>query len=228
MRILTDLFDSAIRAETLLVLLPPAGARIEDFYTHGFIDAVRRRHIPADLMLAETTYQHVMGKTTAAALHEHVVQPARSAGYRQIWLAGISLGAFNALHYASKHAAHLAGIHLIAPYPGTGDILAEIVTAGGPAEWARNPPANQEDERAWWYWLCREAVAEKWGTPVYLGTGSEDRFLRGQNLLADLLPGGHVSILPGTHAWPTWQTLWCDWLDHGPLACLNTTGTTRK
>lgn len=41
MRILTDLFDSPGRTETLLVLLPPVEAKIEYFYTQGFVDAVR-------------------------------------------------------------------------------------------------------------------------------------------------------------------------------------------
>jgi hypothetical protein len=219
MRVLTDLFDNASRMKSLLVLLPPAQARIEDFYTQGFIDAIRRRRIKIDIMLAEITYQHVMDKTVVSTLHEQVVQPAQNQGYKKIWLAGISLGAFNALYYASEHAAHLAGIHLISPYPGTGDILNEIIGVGGPSEWAQATPVNQKDERAWWHWLCQEAVAGHWDTQVYLSTGSQDRFLRGQRMLADLLPKENVSILPGSHTWTTWQTLWHDWLDHGPLAC---------
>ena len=219
MRILTDLFDNSDRTETLLVLLPPAQARIEDFYTQGFVDAIRRRRIKIDLLLAETTYQHVMNKTVVSALYEHVVQPAQDSGYQKIWFAGISLGAFNAMYYVSEYAAHLAGVHLISPYPGTGDILAEIIGAGDPIVWSRTTSVDQKDERAWWYWLCREAVAGQWKTPVYLGTGSEDRFLRGQRMLADLLPKDNVRILSGSHDWTTWQALWHDWLDHGPLAC---------
>jgi len=218
MRTLIELFDDAQRRDTLLVLLPPAESRLEDFYAQGFVSAVRERNIAVDLALADTTYQHVMSKTVVAALHQHVVLPAQVRGYRQIWLAGISLGAFSALYYASAHADHLAGMHLMAPYPGTGDILAEIVAAGGPAAWARNARKADEDERAWWNWLCREAQAGTWPMPVYFGTGTEDRFLRGQRLLAELLPREKVRYLPGPHAWPTWRSLWQDWLDHGPLA----------
>lgn len=218
MRVLADLFDSPNRADTLLVLLPPAEAKIEDFYAHGFIAELRRRKIGLDLMLAEVTYQHVMSKTTVSALREHVVGHAQTLGYRHIWLAGISMGAFNALHYASAHPDSLAGVHLIAPYPGTGDILAEIIAAGGPGAWAQAFPANQEDERAWWHWLCRESTAQQKCLPVYFSSGSEDRFLRGQRMIADLLPGNRVRFLPGAHAWTTWQVLWQDWLDHGPFA----------
>lgn len=218
MRTLTELFDDSALRDTLLVLLPPAESRIEDFHAQGFVSAVRERSIPVDLVLAGATYQHVISNTVVAALHQHVVLPARSRGYREIWFAGISLGAFSALHYAAAHADQLAGMHLVAPYPGTGDILAEIVAAGGPAAWARNALKVEEHERAWWSWLCHEARAGTWHTRVYFGTGTEDRFLRGQRLLAELLPPEQVRYLPGPHAWPTWRALWQDWLDHGPLA----------
>ncbi len=218
MRQITDRFDSTRCAPTLLVLLPPAQARLEDFLAQGFISAVRERNIRADLALVEITYEHLMDKTGVSTLHEQVVLPAQAAGYRQIWLVGISLGAFHALYYVAKHAPHLAGVHLVAPYPGTRDVLAEIRAAGGPLPWADAPHSGQSDERAWWRWLCREARSGQWRTPVHLSTGSEDRFVRGQRMMADLLPAEHVRTLPGGHAWPVWQTLWQQWLDHGPLA----------
>lgn len=217
MRQITDPFDSACRAQTLVVLLPPAEARPEDFLTQGFVAAVRERGIPVDLALADMTYQHLMDKTGVSTLHEQVVLPARAAGYDQIWLVGISLGAFHALHYAAEHAHHLAGVHLLAPYPGTADVLAEIRAAGGPTAWADMPPREPRDERVWWRWLCREAQADQWTTPVYLSTGSEDRFARGQRMMADLLPAAQVHMVPGGHAWPVWTMLWQQWLDHGPL-----------
>ena len=219
MRILTDLFDSQNRQDTLLVLLPPAETRIEDFISKGFVDAVRSCHIRTDIFLAEVTHQHVMSKTIVSALHEHVMQRALASGYQKIWFAGISLGAFNALFYASEYAKHLAGIYLIAPYPGTGDILAEIIGAGGTAEWTRTQYFNRDDERAWWHWISQESAAGQWSTPVYLGTGTEDRFLRGQRMLAELLPSENVRMISGTHSWPTWIALWHEWLESAPLAC---------
>lgn len=218
MRQITDAFDSTRRAQTLLVLLPPAQARPEDFLAQGFVAAVRARGIRADLALVETTYQHLMDKTGVSLLHEQVVLPAQAAGYAQVWLAGISLGALHALYYVAEHARHLAGVHLMAPYPGTSDVLAEIHTAGGPLAWADAPYEGQGDERVWWRWLCREAQSGQWATPVHLSTGSEDRFVRGQRLMADLLPAAQVRTVPGGHAWPVWQALWQQWLDHGPLA----------
>ena len=218
MQIRTELHTAAQRSETLLVLLPPSLSSIDDFYEQGFVDAVRQRQLPVDLMLAEVTAQHVMNNTTASTLYTQVLQPARAAGYGAIWLAGISMGAFNALYCAAHHADSLAGLYLMAPYPGTGDVLAEIRTAGGAACWYQQQHADQ-DERAWWQWLGQESTKAQWTTPVYFGTGSSDRFLNGQRLLADLLPEDHIHMLPGKHQWSTWKALWDHWLDHGPLAC---------
>ena len=49
MRTRTELHAAAQRSETLLVLLPPSLSSIDDLYTHGFVDAVRQRHLPLDL-----------------------------------------------------------------------------------------------------------------------------------------------------------------------------------
>lgn len=214
----TELHNATQRSDTLLVLLPPALCSLDDFYDQGFVDAVRQRQLPVDILLADATAQQVIDHSVVSALHSQVIQPARAKGYRRIWLAGISMGAFSALYYASQHAEQIAGLYLIAPYPGTADVLAEIRAAGGAATWCLNPP-NTQDERAWWQWLGQESIKGEWRTPVYFGTGSADRFLSGQQLLSDVLPEAHVRVLPGKHQWPTWKALWGDWLDHGPLAC---------
>jgi pimeloyl-ACP methyl ester carboxylesterase len=218
MRTRTELHAATQRSATLLVLLPPSLASIDDFYEQGFVDALRQRDLPVDLLLADLTAQRVIDNTAVSALHTQVVQPARAEGYSSVWLAGISMGAFSALHYVAHHADHLAGLYLLAPYPGTGDVLAEIRAAGGAATWCQHQPCAL-DERAWWQWLGQESLKAEWTTPVYFGTGSTDRFLSGQRLLSDLLPDDHVRVLPGSHQWPTWKALWEDWLDHGPLAC---------
>lgn len=218
MQVIVDKFMGPGRAETLLVLLPPAQAQLADFQTHGFVAAVRERALAVDLLLANVNHQHVMSNTTATSLHEQVVRPALAGGYRHLWLAGISLGAFNALHYAVVHAQHLAGIALIAPYPGTRDVLAEINAAGGPMAWVRTPATAHNDERAWWRWLGQQASAGQWSTPVYLGTGETDRFLHGQRMMAELLPAAQVRYLPGGHDWLTWTALWQAWLNDGPLS----------
>ncbi|MGP1628433.1 MAG: alpha/beta fold hydrolase [Giesbergeria sp.] len=218
MRIRTELHADAQRSETLLVLLPPALSSTDDFYEQGFVSAVRERHLPVDLLLADVTAQHVLDNSMVSALATQVLQPARANGYSAIWLVGISMGAFNALYCAASHADQLAGLYLMAPYTGTADVLAEIRAAGGASSWCQQQTTAQ-DERMWWQWLGQESLKAQWPTPVYFATGNTDRFLGGQRLLADLLPPERVRMLPGDHHWPTWRLLWEDWLDHGPLAC---------
>lgn len=222
MRTLEARWQPAERADSLLVLLPPAKASLDDMIDQGMVAAVRQRNLPLDVLLAEVGYQQVMAGTVADSLQQAVLAPALAAGYRRIWLAGISLGAFNALHYAARYAAQcgqrLAGIKLLAPYPGTADILQELRAAGGPLAWAADPGASRCDERIWWHWLCRQAAEGETACPVWLGLSEQDRFLAGQQLLAGLLPSQRVHRVPGEHSWPVWLQLWQHWLDHGPLA----------
>ena len=213
--------DAGGARKPLVILLPPSLASIDDFHSQGFVAAVRQRQLPVDLLLADITAQHVMDRSVVEILHTQVLLPARAQGYEAIWLVGISMGAFSALHYAAAHARLLAGLCLLAPYPGTADVLAELRAAGGAAAWGHTQAHSHfdpnADERAWWLWLAQQAQQGQWPTAVHLRTGASDRFISGQRLLAELLPTAHTRMLSGAHDWPTWQALWTDWLDHGPL-----------
>ncbi len=204
--------EIAPRPARLLILLPPAQAVPKDYVDQGFIAAVRQRGIATDIWLPAIDQRHVMARSVVSALEHEVFAPAQAAGYREIWLAGISLGAFNSLLYASAHADQLAGLCLLAPYPGTNDILREIRAHGGPQAWAQTPAAQQGDERVFWRWLVAQQTAP--GLPIWFACGSEDRFARNQQLLASLLPPERVSWQPGQHDWDCWRALWAAWLEH--------------
>lgn len=215
MQLLFDQADAHHRAETLLVWLPPAGARPEAFLEQGFVAALRAAALPVDCVLVGVEDRQAMDRSATAAVHEQVILPARAAGYRQIWMAGISLGAFNALHYAARHAACLAGMFLLAPYPGTRDILLEIGAAGGPLAWAASAPSDLRDERIWWHWLVQQACRDEWPVPVWYASGGADRFAAGQAVLAGLLPQRRVRHGPGGHEWAVWLRLWQETLAEG-------------
>lgn len=210
MRTLADRHGAA---QALIVFLPPALASLDDLVAQGVIAAVREHDIAADIVLAEITHEHVMQRRATEALREAVIAPALARGYRRIWLAGISLGAFNALHYAARFPADVTGLCLLAPYPGTGDILREITAAGGVAAWAESPGRPLDDERAWWHWLWRQSRAGRAAKPVYVGLSEDDRFLQGQRMLMELIPRECVDLVPGAHDWPAWLALWRRWLD---------------
>ena len=210
------------------MLLPPANANSDDLVEQGFVAAVRERGIAVDIVLAGISAEMVMQKIAVPTLRDEVIAPARERGYRDIWLAGISLGAFNALHYlaesdsvesdrAATYADAVAGLVLLEPYPGTGDILHEIETAGGVAAWAQAHPASAH-ERIWWHWLWQQSRAGKDAKPVYIGLGAGDRFSRGQRLLTSVVAPERVDVIEGDHSWPVWQQLWQRWLDRGVLA----------
>ncbi|BEV73822.1 MULTISPECIES: alpha/beta hydrolase [unclassified Paludibacterium] len=218
MRLIHEPVCAGLHARTLLVLLPPAMARPEDMIEQGMVQAVRARGLNVDIVLAEIGYQQVMAQTVAADIEQAILTPAARQGYRQIWLAGISLGAFNALHCAAAHADKLAGLMLIAPYPGTGDVLAEIRAAGSPADWAGLPDCSQHDERRWWHWLCRQPRTEDAMPAIWLGLSDQDRFRQGQAMLASLIADRRILHTRGKHDWPAWQALWSGWLDQGPFA----------
>lgn len=218
MRSISELRCPGRQAANLLLLLPPAMASLEELQSQGFVAAVRRRALDVDVLLLDVAYQQTMAGTVAASLQRQLSETA--SGYEHIWLAGISLGAFNALHYAAEHAACLSGLALIAPYPGTADVLREIHQAGGPRAWATHCADSRADERAWWHWLAAQDQADPGAhaLPLYLGLSQQDRFIRGQEMMAALLPHGSVHRVAGPHSWPAWLQLWEYWLDHGPLA----------
>lgn len=209
--------DNSAASSTLVVFLPPALATIESLLEHGIVADLRARAVAADIVLAEITHEHVMQKRAADVLREAVIAPARARGHTRIWLAGISLGAFNALHYAARFPDDIEGLCLLAPYPGTGDILREIVHAGGVNAWAQTPRRTLDDERIWWHWLWQQSHAGHAAKPIHVGLSEDDRFLSGQRLLADLIPRERVDAIPGTHDWPAWRSLWQRWLDSNAL-----------
>lgn len=211
MRIIEDRLRPAARAEQLLILLPPALSTLTDLIDRGFVAAVRARALPVDVQLAEVDYRQVMAGTVAADLEQALIAPARRAGYRCIRLAGISLGGFNALTHAAGGAGPVDSLTLIAPYPGTADILAEIRAAGGPRAWAADPAHGLADERRWWHWLATREPGQ--APALHLALGNADRFADGQQLLAGLIAPAAVDRIDGDHSWPVWLALWQRWLD---------------
>jgi pimeloyl-ACP methyl ester carboxylesterase len=203
-------------APTRVILMPGAYQTPEDFLHAGFWAAMRARQIAADLSLVELEAQDLTDRRPLTELRERLVLPARAQGCRRIYLGGISLGAFVALDYASRHADEVDDLCLIAPYLGNRMLTAEIADAGGLRAWCGRLPvgslAESEEERRIWRFLGSRADS---GPDLYLAYGREDRFARAQGLLAATLPPSRVDVVPGAHDWDTWRTLWENFLDKG-------------
>ena len=191
-----------------MILLPGALHGPQDFLSAGFAQAVQARGLALDLQFAELEFAHVASEQAMPELRNDVLEPALKAGYRSVWLAGISIGGYVAMRFADRFPGLVQGVFLMAPYPGNRMTTNEIAQAGGLATWQPGLLAEDDTERGNWRWLQRPGNVE-----VHLGYGSEDRFAAAHGLMADALPNDRVDRVPGGHDWPTWRLLWEHFLD---------------
>ena len=206
----------ATPAKALLVLLPGSYSLPEDFIDHGFIAALERRHVAATVWLPDAHLGYYSERSILERLRSDVIGPARAAGYRQIWLVGISVGAYGALLHAASSPGEpeVEGIVAIAPYLGGRGVAAAIDGAGGLARWSAPPPLAIEPatepaaaDAALWAWLQMQA-RQALRPALFLGFGTDDRFAFNERLLAAALPPERVFTAPGGHDWPVWEGLW--------------------
>ena len=197
-------------APVRMIWLPGAFQRPDDFLDAGFDAAVRKRHLAVDLQFVQVELEHVGDRRVIENLAREVVAPARAAGCRSIWLAGISLGGFFALDYAATQAGGCEGLYLLAPYLGNRQLIAEIAAAPSLDAWNAGPLAETDEERRIWRYIRdRHGEHGPEAMPLYLGYGSKDRFARGHALMANALAPGRVDVAAaGGHDWPTWHSLW--------------------
>jgi hypothetical protein len=206
--------------KVLIVFLPGAGDTAQDIVDQGFVQQVRQRGIQADVVVVDLHLgYYVRSRTFEVRLREDVIVPARAAGYRQIWLAGISLGGFGSLLFSSvnqdRPEAKIDGIMALAPYVARTAVLDEVLRAGGLARW--NEAVVEGDfERTLLRWL------QGYGDPLlrrpalYLGYGTEDGFAQMVQVVGTVLPAGRLRAAPGGHDWPPWKRLWGEFLDAAP------------
>jgi pimeloyl-ACP methyl ester carboxylesterase len=202
----------------LLVFLPGRGDNGARFETEGFVAAVRRAGVQADMMAVDAHLGYYQERTLLPRLREDVIAPAKQRGYRQIWLVGISLGGFGALWYDIENPGDLAGVVAVAPYLGGPEVVSEVGRAGGLAAW--NPPQEGaiDDQHRIWRGMKTYAEREKSGKRLFLGYGLQDSFAEADGLLAAVLPPDQVFSCSGGHDWRTWRVLWDRVLGNLPLA----------
>lgn len=200
---------AGVVAPVRVVWLPGVFQGPADFVRAGFEAAARAHAAAVDLQFVQVELDHVGDRRVIEKLSREVVAPARAAGCRSIWLAGISLGGFFALDYAATHSEGYDGLCLLAPYLGNRQLIAEIAAAPGLAAWDPGPLAQSDEERRIWRFLRdRRRDPGSPARPLYLGYGRGDRFAQGHALLAQALASDRVDVVEGGHDWPTWCMLW--------------------
>jgi len=203
----------SLRARRLLVMLPGAGMKAQEFVEHGFVAALRARAIPVDVVIADAHADLYLDGSILERLRADVILPAMGRGYDALWMLGISLGGMGALGYAREHPRQIEGILLLAPFLGVPGMIAEVRRAGGLAHWQPGSVAGDR-ERAVLAWLREPGP----GPPLlFLGYGRGDRFAAGHALLAERLPAARVVTEKGGHDWETWAKLWQQILDRQPF-----------
>jgi pimeloyl-ACP methyl ester carboxylesterase len=207
------------RQPRLLIFLRGRGGSHEDYEKHGFIDDVRRRNLPYDMQAPNAHLGYYIGRSLVPRLKTDIIDPARAAGYEEIWLVGASMGGLGALLYCKLHPADVDGIFLISPFLGEPKVIDAIIEAGGLSAWE---PGDFDPDKDWqimlWDWLKTRSKVEWAGTPLYLGYGTEDDFAEAQNLLGAHLPPERVFTVPGGHTPEVMHQVWLNFLDAGGLA----------
>ncbi len=208
--------NSPVGDRILLVFLPGAQEVPEDLVREGFVQQVRKRGIAADVVLADMHPRYYSGRTFDKRLKEDILDPARARGYRQVWLAGISLGGFGSLMYSRLNEGAIDGVIAMAPFIATNSVLEEVNQAGGLAQW--NEPVVEGDwQRDLLRWLKGYGDPTAKRPLLFIGYGTRDGFASFNAAVGALLPAQQVRSAEGGHDWGPWKQLWGEFLDLAPL-----------
>jgi len=210
----------------LIVFMRGLGGTHRSFEHEGLVSDVRERRLPYDMIAPNAHFGYYWDRSLVQRMKADVIGPAHEAGYEKIWLIGFSMGGLGALMYTIEHPEDVQGICLVAPFLGYKGLYREIEAAGGVRQW--EPGAYDPDEdwqRMLWHWL-KDNVGAHSARPVYLGYGRADPYVKGQELLARILPDDHVFTVPGGHDYESFKTLWRMFLDSGALTADQSTGGT--
>jgi pimeloyl-ACP methyl ester carboxylesterase len=201
--------DAAARdACTLLVYLPGNGDDPDAFADNGLIMSLRSHGLDAAVVGVNAHLGYYSNNTLVARLKEDVIEPAKNRGFSTIWLVGNSLGGVGSLMYIKEHSDDIAGVVLLGPFVGDRKIIKEIRRGGGIHKWDPGTVKETDWQRRQLVWLKEYGRAGQSAPPLYLGYGTGDRFVDGQDLLAGLLPSERVVAINGGHDWRTWRTAW--------------------
>ena len=212
---------AAAHAPTLVVLLPGRASDPADFGTERFPALAKEAGLAVDMIAVDAHLGHYLKRTLNVRLKVDIIDPARAAGYKDIWLVGISMGGLGALLYAREHPDDVNGLVLLAPFLGDRAVIDEIGAAGRLSMWKPQEPLPASDyQRMIWLFLKDALRPGAAGPDIWLGFGTEDAFARANGLLGRELPPERVFTAPGGHRWETWRGLWRRMLERGMLPTL--------
>lgn len=195
-------------AQRLVVMLPGRGDSLQSLAKSGIAQVIQQSWPDADVMLTGLTMPFYREGHATERLHAEVIVPAQRPAYREIWLAGISLGGMGALLYDREYPDTMTGLLLLSPYLGESAIHNEIRQAGGIASWQPGPPqaiGPDTFECELWRYLKSWPLRPQRTQSIWLAYGADEPFRKSIELMSPLLPADHVIMLPGRHDWKLWM-----------------------
>ncbi len=212
MDILSYTEEETVRNKNLFVFLRGIGRSHRSFKREGFVEKVRELHLPFDMVAPNSHFGFYSDRSLVLRLKQDVIIPAQKQGYNNIWLVGLSMGGLGALLYLREHPEDINGVFLIAPFLGNRAIVKSVVSGGGVKDWNPGEYDAEEDwQKMLWDWIRSDVATEK-TSPVYMGAGEEDDYVKGQRLLSTVLPEGSTTWIRGGHHYPTFVQLWSNFL----------------
>lgn len=194
-------------AQRLVVMLPGRGDDLASLQRKLMAETIQGAWPDADVILTGLTLPFYRQGLTAKRLHDEIIEPARSRGDREIWLAGISLGGMGALLYEHEYPGQVDGVVLLSPYLGDKAIQEEVRSAGGLRNWNPGPPQPiraDTFQRELWRTLKDLSTNPSRAGVFWLAYGADEPFRAPIELMSPMLPAGHVLMLPGRHDWSLW------------------------
>ncbi|MEO8998267.1 MAG: alpha/beta hydrolase [Rhodanobacter sp.] len=195
-------------AHRLVVMLPGRGDSLQSLTDTGIAGIIQQSWPDADVLLTGLTMPFYRQGRSAQRLHDEVIEPARRKAYRQVWLAGISLGGMGVLLYDRDYPDQIDGLLLLSPYLGEDAIHQQIRQAGGLAAWQAGPaqPIGPDTfQHELWRSLQGWSQRPQRTRTTWLAYGADEPFRQPIELMRPLLPADHVIMLPGKHNWKLWK-----------------------
>lgn len=208
-------------AQRLVVMLPGRGDSLKSLSESGVAQLIQRQWPDADVVLAGLTMPFYREGLAPQRLHDEVIEPARRRAYRQVWLAGISLGGMGALLYDRDYPDQIDGLLLLSPYLGEHAIHQQISDAGGLAAWDAGPPqviGPKTFQTELWRYLKGWSTRPQRAQSTWIAYGADESFRQPIEMITPMLPADHVIMLPGKHNWALWRQAMAELLQRASLS----------